>query len=300
LNEIVESVDNTFLFIMAVSVVMLLGITATMVLFVLKYSRKKHPHAKQIGGHVGLEVTWTVIPLIMVLVMFYYGYEGFRLMRNVPEDALEVKVTARMWDWSFEYANGTRTDKLYVPLDRPVKLLLKSLDVLHSFYLPAFRVKEDVVPGRETYLWFKPQTTGPAEIFCAEYCGQRHAYMMSQVIVMEPEQFEKWYQSKGDPGNLSEEAAMVSLFEEHDCLSCHSFDADPQGSISLRGILGRATTVVVEGQERQLIADEAYIKRSILEPEAELLKGHEADMPEPENLSEEDLRKMVWYLKNLK
>lgn len=300
MNEIVQSVDNTFLMIVSISVVLLLGITAAMIFFVVRYRRSKHPEPALIDGNVWLEVTWTLIPLALVLAMFYYGYEGFALMRNVPEGAFEVKVTARMWDWSFEYPNGVKTEKLYVPVDRPIKLLLHSLDVIHSFYMPAFRVKEDVVPGKESYLWFKPQTLGPAEIFCAEYCGQRHSYMMSEVIVMEQEKFDAWYQGQAELEELDPGAAARRLFDQHDCMACHSFADETAGKTPLRGILGRATTVTVGTEQKEIVADEAYIRRAILEPDAEIVVGHTDEMPVPEDLNDEDLQRMVEYLKGLK
>ncbi len=296
--SIAQNVDNIFFYIVGISIVLLLGITAVMVLFVVKYRREKHPRAEEVAGSTWLEVTWTVLPTLLVLTMFYYGYEGFYLMRHVPKDALTVKVTARMWDWSFEYPGGLKTDRLYVPVDKPVKLLLTSLDVTHSFFLPAFRVKEDAVPGRQSYLWFKPQTTGPADIFCAEYCGQRHSYMMSQVIVMEQEAFARWYASQGKIE--TPEARALALLEKHSCLQCHTISPLKTGLIPLRGILGRRTTVVAQGQKKELIADPAYLRRSITDPGAELLEGYPDSMPASAGMSSEELEEMVTYLEGLR
>lgn len=299
-GSVPEAVDTIFLIITAISLVLLVAITAAMVYFVIRYRRSRHPVAVQIEGHTGLEITWTVIPTLIVMGMFYFGYEGFVLMRNVPDDALEIKVTARMWDWTFKYDNGITTKKLFVPVDRPIKLLLTSVDVLHSFYLPAFRVKEDAVPGRESYLWFRPQSIGPADIYCAEYCGQRHAYMLSQVIVMETGRFQAWYDSKADPSLRPIEAEALAVMDRHLCLDCHTVDASAAKTgnrLSLLEIFGRQTQVR-RGEDQHLItADEAYIRRAIQVPSAEILDGHEDRMPVPVNLSEEDLELLVKYLR---
>ncbi len=195
LTTVPEAVDSAFWFITIVSIILLVGITATMIYFAVKYSRKKHPVPVQIEEKAWVEITWIVLPTILVLIMFWFGYEGFKLMRDVPEDAMQVKVIGRMWDWSFEYANGKTTDKLYVPVGKNIKLNMRSIDVVHSLYIPAYRIKEDLVPGRDTYLWFQPQSMGKADIFCAEFCGQRHAYMLSEVVIMDKNEFSKWYDS---------------------------------------------------------------------------------------------------------
>jgi cytochrome c oxidase subunit 2 len=292
-----EAVDNIFLFIVSVSVVLLLLITGLMIWFAIKYNRKRHPVAEPVKQRAWLEITWTVIPTILVLVMFFYGYEGFKLMRDVPDDAMTVNVTGRMWEWSFEYENGKQTDKLYVPRGKAIKLLLKSLDVLHSFYIPKYRVKEDVVPGRETYLWFKPQTVGPSDIFCAEYCGQRHAYMLSQVIVMEEEEFQQWYGKTGEPpGEMSAQAIMEDL----GCLDCHNLDDSAGDRFSLKGIFGKKRIVIKDGKEIEVTADEDYLRRSIMEPGAEIVKGQENIMETPEELTEEKLKIIIGFLKNQK
>ena len=297
-TSIAENVDNVFFYIVGISAFLLFAVTAVMVGFVVKYQRKRHPIPQPIAGNIWLEITWTVLPTLLVLTMFYYGYEGFYRMRHVPKDAIVVQVTARMWDWSFQYANGLKTDKLFVPVGKPVKLLLRSLDVNHSFFLPAFRVKEDAVPGRENYLWFKPQTVGPSDIFCAEYCGQRHSYMMSQVITMEVAEFDRWYGSMGH--SETPEARALALLDKHSCLECHTVAPQKTGLISLRGILGRKTTVVEKGQERQITADEAYLEKSIRDPGAQVLKDYPDSMPPPDDMTPAELQEIVQYLKGLR
>lgn len=192
-NPIVEQVDNEFILIVAISVFFLLLVTVAMIYFVIRYRKSKNPVSSQITGNTTLEVVWTVIPLALVLLIFWFGWAGFKTMRDVPPDAMKVKVTARMWRWSFEYENKKQTDSvLYVPLNKPVKIEIQSVDVNHSFYIPAYRIKEDAIPGRTNYMWFLPHELGEYEILCAEYCGLQHAYMQGKVVVMPENEFNKW------------------------------------------------------------------------------------------------------------
>lgn len=295
-----SGVDQVFLLIVGISVVMLALVTGLMIYFVIRYHRRRHPKSEKVRQHAWLEITWTVIPTILVLVMFWFSFSEFRKMRDVPADALTVQVIGRMWDWAFEYPNGKKTDKLYVPLDRAVRLELKSVDVNHSFYIPAFRVKEDVVPGRQNFLWFRPQSMGPADIYCAEYCGQNHAYMMSKVIVMSQSEFDTWY-NEGAPEPESGAPAVLALMDDQGCLTCHSVDGSPGAGPTFTGIFNRRTVVLVNGREREIAADEAYLRRAILEPNAEIVKGAVMEMPmSPDPLSAEDVDAIISYLKNLK
>lgn len=193
---IAQQVDSTFILIVGISVLLLLIVTVIMIYFVIKYNRKRHPKAADIHGNTTLEILWTLIPTVLVLVMFFSGYSGFKYMRNVPEDAMPVTVTGQMWKWTFQYENGKQTDTLFVPNNKPVKMNIKSVDVNHSFYIPALRVKEDAIPGRTNYLWFLPTEIGRFDIACAEYCGLSHAYMYSKLVVMPEDEFYQWYSLK--------------------------------------------------------------------------------------------------------
>src|ERR1035437_2727164 len=188
-SNFVAGVDKAFLLIMGISFVFLIGLTFTMLYFVWKYNNKRNPVATQIKGSNTLEVIWTVIPTILVLIRFYYGWAGWAPMRTAPKDTFNIKVTGRMWNFTFEYENGKRTDTLFVPMDKAIKLKLVSLDVIHGFYIPAFRIKEDIVPGREKMAWFIPQREGLFELFCSEYCGMSHSYMYTYVKVMPQPKF---------------------------------------------------------------------------------------------------------------
>lgn len=188
-----EKTDYAFYFVLGVSLLLLIFITILMIYFVFKYSRERHPKAVNIHGNVALEITWTIIPVILVLAMFWYGWVGYQQIANPPANTFNVKVTGQMWKWNFEYANGLRTDTLYVPKDKPTLLKLTSLDVNHSFYVPAYRFKMDVFPNKETEIWFMPDEIGEYDIACAEYCGLRHSYMYSKVVVLPQNKFDDWY-----------------------------------------------------------------------------------------------------------
>jgi len=177
------------------SLVVLLGLMTAMVLFVIRYSRKRNPHPTNIEGNTTLEVLWTVIPLGLFMYMFYLGWEGYLMISTVPEGALPIKVTARMWAWTFEYPDGVQTDTLVVPVNTPMKLTLHSMDVNHSLYIPAFRVKKDVIPNRENVLWFRTPEAKSYDIACAEYCGLRHSNMYTKVVAVDSAAFEVWYRS---------------------------------------------------------------------------------------------------------
>ena len=187
-----DAVDSVMLYIVAISVVLLLGITATMIFFVFKYHRKKGHKPVDIHGNVILEIIWIGIPTLLVLSMFYYGYTGFREIRSFPDDAMIIDVQAQMWQWSFNYDTGKRTDTLYVPLNQPIKLEMESIDVNHSLYIPAFRIKEDVIPNRINYLAFTPEELGDYDIACAEYCGLDHSDMYTKVVVIPRDEFDIW------------------------------------------------------------------------------------------------------------
>jgi len=288
------SVDNVYYFITAICVALLLGVTATMLYFVYRYSRKRNPEPEDVKGNIPLEVIWTVIPTLIVLAMFWVGWKGFEYMRTVPADAMLVKVTARMWTWSFQYENGKQSATLNLPVGKPVKLSITSVDMLHSLSIPAFRVKEDAVPGRETYLWFLPDEAGSYDLFCTEYCGTGHSAMTSKVIVMPMKDFASWYAGTG------EAVDGAKLIQGKGCVACHSLDGTAKVGPSLKGVFGRKELVVTGGKEREITVDDEYIKRSLLEPSADVAKGFPPIMPSQKGLLKDDeIDAIVEYLKTL-
>lgn len=298
------SVDNVFLFIVAISLVLLVGVTVAMVWFAVRYNRKRHPRAESIEGNLALEIVWTVIPTLLVLAIFWVGWKGFVYMRTVPDDAMLVKATARMWSWSFQYENGRTDGDLHLPVGRPVKLAITSADVLHSLFIPAFRVKEDCVPGLETYLWFQPDEVGTYDLFCSEYCGTGHSSMITTVHVLSREDFDRWYQGdRPEPPSTagSKRPDGARLFREKGCGACHSIDGTPKIGPTLKGVYGHRLIVTTQGKEREIVADDVYLRRSLLDPQADVVKGFPPIMPSQKGqLSDADIDALVEYLETLK
>lgn len=186
------AVDDIMKFIVVTDVILLVLVVGVMLYFAYKYNKKRHPRAVNIRENVPLEVIWTVVPIGLVMVMFYFGWEGYLQTLIVPSNAMPVKVIARQWNWSFQYENGKTSDTLYLPQGRPVKFLMTSLNVIHGFYIPAFREKQDVLPGRVREMVLYPEETGTYEITCSMYCGLNHALMATKMVVMPAGQFDKW------------------------------------------------------------------------------------------------------------
>lgn len=191
--NIISQTDGTMMFIIGCSIILLLLVTVSMIYFCFRYSRKKHPVAENIHGNTTLEVTWTVLPTILVMIMFFYGYMGYKNLRDIPGDAYVIKVTGQMWKWTFDYPETKKkSDTLFVPVGKNIKMEIFSNDVNHSFYIPSQRVKEDAIPGRTNRLWFNAEHEGRYDIACAEYCGMNHSYMYAVLMVVSQEKFDKW------------------------------------------------------------------------------------------------------------
>lgn len=304
----VDRVDDVFLYIFILAVAFLIFITGLMVYFVIKYSRKRNPTPVDIEGNTALEVAWTVTPLILFLSMFYFGWTNFYYMRNPPRDAMVIEVTARQWAWSFKYPNGKQSDELYVALNRPVKAELHSLDVLHGFYIAAFRVKEDVVPGKANYTWFTPTLLGTFDIQCTVMCGLRHSYMLSKVHVLPEDEFKAWYfadENAPPPVKLQPAAVAAAgepgfaVLQQKNCLVCHSVDGSEKVGVTLKGLYGKKQTVLAGGKEQQVTVDEAYLAKAIREPRTHLVEGYPPTMPAP-SLSDEEIGQVIAYVKELK
>lgn len=301
-NTTIE-VDFVFWFIAGISVFLLLLVTGLMIYFAVRYSRTRHPEPQETHESALLEIVWTVIPTLLVLAMFWYGYRAFLTMRTVPSNALVVQATGMMWKWEFEYPNGKKSEVLYVPINKPIRINLKSTDVIHGFYIPAFRIKEDVVPGKANYLWFQPQGFGAADIFCSQYCGLKHAYMMSRVEVLSNADFIAWYTSTNITAAGTLDVAKlpgIPLMQAKGCLVCHRLDSSRGAGPSLLGIFGRRETVIENGKEKQIVVDDAYLHRSLQQPSAEVVKGYADVMPPVPGLTDGDLQTMIETLKQLK
>ncbi|MCX6229372.1 MAG: cytochrome c oxidase subunit II [Bacteroidia bacterium] len=295
-SNFAESVDRAFIFIFAISFIFTIGITVAMIYIVIHFSRKKNKNPQQFSGNVPLEIIWTVVPLILVLFMFYYGWVAFAPMRKVPQNSMQVKVIGRMWSWSFDYGNGKISPDLVVPLDRNVKLNLFSEDVNHGLFIPAFRVKEDVIPGYNNYLWFQPIAKGKYDIYCTEYCGLAHSAMVAKAIVVDSLEFKTWLAdlkvvSNDDPG--------MAILKANACITCHSIDGTKVIGPSFKGLYGAKRMVLTDQGEKEVEANADYIKRAIIDPNGEIVKGYNKGLMQSykDVLKAEDIDKIVDYFK---
>ncbi len=288
-----EAVDKAFYVIFGISGISLLGITLAMIYIIWRYNRKRQPQPiSQKDHNIWLEITWTVIPTILVGIMFWYGWEGYLSLRRIPDNAIPIQGSSRMWSWLFTYENGKTSDKLYVPVGQPVNIRLSSEDVLHSFYVPAFRVKRDTVPGMETYAWFVAEEPGSYDLFCAEYCGVAHSDMITTVEAIPPAEFAGWLAEKpvaASPGK--------GLLQKHGCLGCHSLDGSASVGPTFQGISGRQVTVATEDKNRTLNTDRAYLEKAIVDPGADIVEGFPPAMPSyADRIPAEDLEGILDYL----
>jgi cytochrome c oxidase subunit 2 len=289
------NVDALYIFLLALSGFMCLAIFTMILVFATKYRRQRGVEAEQIEGSSALEITWSIIPLGIFMVIFVWGAVIYFHERTPPRDASEVYVVAKQWMWKLQHQEGPREiNELHVPVGRNVKLIMTSQDVIHSFYVPAFRIKQDVLPGRYTTAWFRASKPGTYHLFCSQYCGTMHSGMIGQVVVMEPPQYEAWLSGGATSGSLA--ASGDSLFQQLGCSTCHRSDAQGRGP-NLVGIFGKP--VQLEGG-RTVIADENYIRQCILSPAANIPSGFKPIMPVFAGLvSEEQLTALVAYIKSL-
>jgi cytochrome c oxidase subunit II len=293
-SSMAGNVDALFIFLLILCGMMTLLIFVALVYFAARYRHRKGVPAEQIEGSTPLELTWTVIPFGVFMVIFAWGAVVYFQQRTPPRDATEVYVVAKQWMWKLEHAEGQREiNSLHVPVDRDVKLILTSQDVVHSFFVPEFRIKQDVVPGRYTVAWFRATKPGTYHLFCTQYCGTQHSGMIGTIEVIEPAQYEAWM-SGGATGPLS--ASGEKIFAELGCATCHRSDSQGRGP-NLQGVFG--TPVQLE-DGRMVTADENYIRESILDPGVKVVKGFKPVMPTFQGLvSEEQLNALVAYVKSL-
>ncbi|HLR33508.1 MAG TPA: cytochrome c oxidase subunit II, partial [Fodinibius sp.] len=269
----------------------------------IKYRRKSEDEVTPLITHNNkLEVTWSVIPLIVVLIIFGWGYQVFMDQRIIPDDAYEINVTAQKWIWQFTYENGARTNgELHVPAGRPIKLVMNSSDAIHSFYVPDYRLKQDVLPGRYTEVWFNAPEPGESIIFCTEYCGTSHSDMTAKVIVHEEEEFQNWLAQSSGGGSMPEDLAPAEwgeqLVQEWACTTCHSTDGSTMTGPSWQGIFGKEENLA-DGST--VMVDENYIRESILEPSAKVTEGFPDVMNTYQGqLNDEQINAIIEYIKTL-
>jgi len=287
-------VDALYIFLLIVTGMMTLLIFTCLVFFAARFRHRPGVRAEQIEGSTPLEITWSTIPFLVFMVIFGWGALVYFQGRTPPKDATEVYVVAKQWMWKVEHAEGQREiNELHVPVGRDVKLIMTSQDVIHSFYIPAFRVKQDVLPGRYTVEWFRATKPGVYHLFCAEYCGTQHSGMVGDIVVQEPAQYEAWING-GSGGPLS--ATGEKIFAELGCSTCHRTDAQGRGP-NLQGIFGKPVQLE---DGRTVTADENYVRECILDPGAKRVKGFQPIMPTFQGLvSEEQVNALVAYIKSM-
>ena len=290
-------VDQLYYFLFGVSVFFATLILILIVTFAVKYRRRSDDERpRPISGNLGLEILWTLVPLSLTLVMFVWGARLYFITFYPPSDALEINVVAKQWMWKAQHAEGrAEIDELHIPTGRPVKLIMTSQDVIHDFFVPAFRVKNDVLPGRYTTLWFEATKPGAYRLFCSQYCGTQHSGMIGYIIALEPAEFQAWL--SGGATAVSMATAGENLFQKLGCVSCHAPNDTGRGP-SLVGLLGKAVRLQ---SGASVIADEDYIRESILNPQAKIVAGYQPIMPTFKGLiSEDGMMQIIAYLKSLK
>jgi cytochrome c oxidase subunit II len=292
--------DALFYFINSVSLILLIGITVAIIYFAWKYRRKSEDDVTPVIAHNNkLEITWSVIPLILVLIVFSWGYGTYVKKISPPSDAYEIRVVGKSWLWEFHYETGhVSINELHVPKNRPIKLVMSSDDVLHSFYIPDYRVKMDVLPNRYTSVWFEVMEEGESIIYCAEYCGTAHSNMLAYTYVHSQEDFESWLEAAGSADDdLSPVERGEMLVTRNACDTCHSTDGSRLVGPTFKDAWG--SEVELESGET-VTFDENYVRESILEPNAKITRGFQPVMPSyAGSLSDRDIDAIIEYLKTL-
>jgi cytochrome c oxidase subunit 2 len=294
--------DWLYMFMVWGSVIFSVAIFAAMAYFVKRYratTRAANEIAEPSSEHnTTLEITWSIIPMFIVVALFVWGFQGFVSLRTPPRGALEIQATGQKWKWLFDYPHGTE-DALHVPVNRPVRVLIHSVDVLHSLYLPNFRVKMDAVPGRYTDLWFQATKPGDYPIFCAEYCGTSHSDMLAHVIVHPPGDYEKWLAAQADLINNVPPVELGKLmYQKQGCSTCHTTDGTRLIGPTWKGMFGR-TEHLTGGAS--VTVDENYIRESILDPQAKIVDTYPPSMPTYQGkLKDKQLDGIIQYIKSLK
>ncbi len=293
-STMASRVDALYIFLLIVTGMMTLLIFICLIYFAARFRYRPGVRAEQIEGSTPLEVTWSTIPFVIFMVIFAWGAVVYFKERTSPSDSAEVYVVAKQWMWKLEHAEGQREiNELHVPVGRDVKLIMTSQDVIHSFFIPAFRIKQDVLPGRYTVTWFRATKPGTYHLFCAEYCGTQHSGMVGDIVVQEPAQYETWMNG-GLAGPLS--ATGEKIFAELGCGTCHRTDTQGRGP-NLHGVFGKPVQLE---DGRTVTADENYLRECILEPGAKRVKGFQPIMPTFQGLvTEEQVNALVAYIKSI-
>ncbi len=300
-TQIAQQVNSLYDFLLITSGIACAILIFGMIYFAVKYKRKtNNDKTPYISHNSFLEFLWSFIPLVIFMIVFAWGWIIYHEMRKFPKDSLEVHVTAKQWQWDFTYKSGkTSANEFYVPVNKPVKLIMTSMDVIHSFYIPSMKIKQDVVPGRYSALGFKAEKLGEFYVFCTEFCGTAHSAMMAKLKVVSQADYEKWLQETDE--GLSMAQLGAKYYNEKGCVACHSLDGSKRVGPSWKGLFGMKDHEM-EGGEK-LIADENYIRTSILNSQDKIVKGYgpRSAMPAYQGqLNEKEVAALIEYIKELK
>ena len=290
------NIDLLFFALVGVTLFFIVGIFGLIVFFAVRYRHEnKVDRVIRRTDYIKLELTWIIIPTLLSIGIFVWSAWLYFEGKTPPSDAMEIYVTGKQWMWKIQHPKGNREiNELHVPVGVPVKLIMTSQDVIHSFFVPAFRIKADVLPGRFTTTWFRPTKVGTYHLFCAEYCGTEHSGMIGEVVVMEPPAYQAWLAAGGAAPTMA--ANGKELFSQLGCATCHRTDTQGRGP-NLVGMFGRPVQLA---DGRSVIADENYIRESILNPQAKVTAGFQPIMPTFQGqVTEESLGALVSYLKSL-
>ncbi|CAN5569270.1 cytochrome c oxidase subunit II [soil metagenome] len=291
-SSVAPQVDHLYYFLIAVTVFFTVLIFVLIVYLGLKYRRKSEAMPPHVHGNMKLEIAWTIVPMILVIVMFVWGASLFVQMSRPPANAMDIYIVGKQWMWFAQHPSGPReNNELHVPVGKPIKLTMASQDVIHSFFIPAFRVKQDVIPGRYSYEWFTPTAVGEYHLFCAEYCGKGHSQMIGKIVVMDEAKYQAWL--SGSTGDEPMARAGERLFSKYSCATCHG-----QQGPTMAGLYGAQRTLT-DGSK--VVADDAYLRESILNAPAKLVAGYPPIMPSYRGqLTEEQIAQLIVYIKSLK
>ena len=290
--------DALLAYLLGVTVVFVTLIAVMILFFMIRYRRNgSEDHVPDVHGSLPLEIAWSVVPFGLSMVAFFWGASLYASLRRPPADALEVDMIGKQWMWKLQHMEGRREiDELHVPLGHPVKITMTSEDVIHGFSIPAFRIKQDAIPGRYTTAWFEATRLGTYPLYCSAYCGTLHSGMIGHVVVMEPHDYQSWLSGGGGTPAVSVRSVGEQLFRAQGCPSCHEGGPASRGP-DLAGIFGRHVQLADGGT---VVVDEAYLRESILNPRAKVVAGFEPVMPTYQGLvSEEDVMQLIAYLKGL-
>lgn len=294
-----KDMDSLFMFLVYLSIFFFTLVAGLTFWSIIVYRRKPGRKTPHVTDHLGLELTWSIVPLLIVMGVFFWGFRNYMRTQVAPNEALEISVTAKKWVWSFEYPDGTRTlNEVHLPVNKPVRFIMTSEDVIHDFYAPEMRVKMDVIPNRYTDLWFQPDQEGLFRLTCAEYCGKGHSDMMGKIYVDSEAKYKHWVEEGGDEWKtMSPVAYGQLLYESKGCATCHSLDGTRMqgGGPSYKGLFGRMEKM---SDGKEYLVDENYLRESMMVPGAKVVAGYENIMPVFQGLlREREINALITFIK---